>query len=447
MAETPNLEDMTLTGKIRAHRIADAIKARAASYAISNADSKKRLSQLDLWNSVWRRIGRTVPYYKRLVEEGRLPEHFRCWDEFIDRMPISNRSTLKNEGKGMISTERPIDFHRITGGSTAEPIQIPAWHSEVRYTEPDMWLGRSWYGVSPASRLFLLWGHSHLLGTGIKGWINARKRMSLDRMLGYLRFSAYDLRPEILRRAALELIRFKPDYLIGYSVALDLFASANTALRDELRALSMKMAVGAAEGFPSPESEARLGDLFGCPIAMEYGSVETGLMAHTHPSGGYRVFWGTYFMEAERKLPESPNMTVRVTSLYPRCTPLVRYEIGDEIENWDHKEERVLGMESFKRVVGRCNDYVLLEDGARIHSEAFTHAVRACPVIASYQVVHSSTDLRIRYTSDIPLSGSQIAQIRERLGKIHPALRKTEFERIDRLIQTVAGKTRMVIKN
>jgi phenylacetate-CoA ligase len=310
-----------------------------------------------------------------------------------------------------------------------------------------MWLGRSWYGVSPASRLFLLWGHSHLLGAGIKGWLNARKRMVLDRMLGYFRFSAYDLRPEVLGRAALKLIRFKPDYLIGYSIALDLFASANTSLREELRALGMKMAVGAAEGFPSSESEARLGDLFGCPIAMEYGAVETGLMAHTHPSGGYRVYWRTYFMEAERRCPESHNMTVRITNLYPRCTPLVRYEIGDEIETWEHKEERILGLESFKRVVGRCNDYVLLEDGARIHSEAFTHAVRACPVIGSYQVVQSGTHLCIRYTSDVPLNGSHISQIRERLGKIHLALGRMEFERVDRLMQTVAGKTRMVIKN
>ena len=135
----------------------------------------------------------------------------------------------------------------------------------------------------------------------------------------------------MMRRAAEELLRFRPAYVLGYSVALDLFAAANRDRREQLRASGVRLVVGTAEAFPTRESANRLRDLFGCDVAMEYGAVETGLLAHTHPEGGYRAFWRSYLLEVAGG--EHPGRLL-VTSLYPRCLPLVRYEIGDEIYCW-----------------------------------------------------------------------------------------------------------------
>ena len=59
---------------------------------------------------------------------------------------------------------------------------------------------------------------------------------------------------------------------------------------------------------------------------MEYGAVEAGLGAHTHPSGDYPVFWRSHIL----------------TSLYPRAFPLARYEIGSE-DTLPPEQERVAG--------------------------------------------------------------------------------------------------------
>ena len=69
----------------------------------------------------------------------------------------------------------------------------------------------------------------------------------------------------------------------------------------------------------------------------------------------------------------------------------------DQIQLAEDAPDRVLGVTSFDRVVGRCNEYVELADGSQIHSEAFTHAVRSCPQIDSYQVVHSDGDTAISF--------------------------------------------------
>jgi phenylacetate-coenzyme A ligase PaaK-like adenylate-forming protein len=138
---------------------------------------------------------------------------------------------------------------------------------------------------------------------------------------------------------------------------------------------------------------------------------------------------------------------VRVTSLYPRCFPLVRYELGDEIELWEREADFATGIDSFKRVIGRCNDHVQLMDGAIIHSEAFTHAVRSCRAISGYQVVQAGTSVNIDYTAPSNLPAEQLAEIRSRLAKVHPQLGLVEINRVERLQQTIAGKTRMIIRN
>ena len=80
------------------------------------------------------------------------------------------------------------------------------------------------FGYTPSSRLFLIWGHSHLLGTGWRGRINHVRRKLGDAVIGYKRVDAYRLNRSLCQRHAESLIRFRPLGLIGYASALDLFA-------------------------------------------------------------------------------------------------------------------------------------------------------------------------------------------------------------------------------
>jgi phenylacetate-CoA ligase len=433
---------MTLAGRLRERRYHDEITVQQRSYEVEEPAERRR-QQLELLNAEWQRAVADVPYLERILREHDLPARFTSLEEFAARVPVMTRDTLRREGKALASRSRPGDLVRMTGGSTASPVQIPAWSSEFTLGRADLWRVRGWYGITPASRLFMIWGHSHLLGTGLMGrWRGAYRRLS-DRLLGYQRFSAYDLRPETLRRAADELLRFRPDYVLGYSVALDQFARANVGRRDALRNAGVRAVIATAESFPAPDSGTRLGELLGCPVAMEYGAVETGLIAHTHPAGGYRVSWRSQLVEAE---PSATGHRIRVTTLGPRCVPLVRYEIGDEIELAEPVSGLAVGVDSFARVIGRCNDYVPLADGAQIHSEAFSHALRPCAEIVSFQVAIGGPELRIRYVAGEELREARIGEIRERLRKIHPGLAAARLERVERLPQSVAGKTPMVVR-
>jgi phenylacetate-CoA ligase len=433
---------VTVVAGLRARLYAPRIRRAAAAHGGASADRRAE-RQLALLNDEWRRILARVPHYRDLHRAGALPETFGSLEEYRASVAPTTRAAVQQELERRTCDDRPPDAVRMTGGSTSRPVRIPAWGDEGRDAALAPWLGRSWYGVSPADPLFTIWGHGHLLGGGLRGRLAGLRRAGADRLLGYRRFPAYDLRHEALRRAADALLRFRPRWLVGYSVALDLFARANADRAAELRGLGLAMVAATAESFPDPGSAARLSELFGAPVAMEYGAVETGVVAHTHPQGGFRVFWNSYLVDAERTA--SGRHEVRITSLYPRSFPLVRYEIGDEIELDDPSVTRAVGLDRFARVVGRCNDYVPLGDGSLIHSEAFSHIMRSCPEVRAFQVAHGGSGISIRYVADRPLSAERTEQLRQRLARIHPGLRPARLERVDALPQTVAGKTRMVV--
>jgi len=305
-----------------------------------------------------------------------------------------------------------------------------------------MWLARSWYGIQPSDRLFLIWGHSHLLGRGLAGLYKRLTRQIKDSFLGYYRFSAYNINKISMRKAAECLIRYRPQYIIGYSNALDAFARANEDRANQLSSLKLKAVIGAAEGFPATDSKECIEKVFGAPVAMEYGAVETGLMAHTHPNGGYTAFWRTYFIEAAEN-GSSEGRKVRITSLFPRCFPLIRYEIGDEIEL--QAGLAALGVRQFQRVMGRSSDYLLLPDGSRIHATLINDVIRSYIEIKGFQSIQDSNEICLALVAK-ELTNETLRNIRYSMGIIHPYLANIKIETVENLEQSIAGKTPIVIK-
>lgn len=430
---------MTLLARLRAARLKRPLDDYAAFYSDGTADVAA--FQLDRLNRSWSAALVRSPFARRLKEQLGLPLAFDSWNRFEDQVPITDKSLLRGiveQTEGDNSTGRLI--WRSTGGSSAEPFRFPIWPDERRHAGLDMWLGRRRLGIAPSDRLFLLWGHAHLLGSGARGAFNAAKRRLSDRLLGYVRHSAYDLSAEGLLAAGKSLLESRPHYVIGYSTALDRFARVNGARREAIAALGLKAVIATAEALPGPESRQRIESCFGAPLAMEYGAVETGPIGYENPFGGqsgYSTFWAHHRLERFGGGPGPDELAV--TSLYPRALPLLRYRLRDLIE----ARESVLTR--LDRVIGRCNEQVRLADGAVIHSEAFSHCLRDSPIDAFQIVAPEEGELYIRYEAKAELPQAALGEIRSRLARINPVLSSTEFRQIPRLELSPAGKHRMVV--
>ena len=399
--------------------------------------------QLARVNELWDWASRNIPYYRRLVENG-LPRRFASLPQYIAMAPPLTREILQDTDVPCWSRDPRPDGKRITGGSTAKPIQVPSWRREYEENRLDPWLGRSWYGIGPRHRLMLYWGHSHLLGEGWRGKVNGWARSLKDRLQNYRRHSSYDMSESALENAGRRLLEAGAHFVMGYACYLDRLARTNAHLSSAYADLGLKAVIAAAEGFPFEDSETRIADVFHAPVGMEYGSVETGLVAHTHPAGGYRVFWKTYLLEYS---PGPELQEVFVTSLFRRCTPLFRYRLHDSYEVSD-ESPRAAGCSalSFGRIAGRSNRTIRLPNGRSLHSEAVSHIVRGVPRITGYQAVSREERVTLNVTVSGTLAEADVERIRGMAHRIDPRFGESlEVREVPELERTIAGKTPMVL--
>ena len=408
--------------------------------ALCGGESPSQI-QLRRMNMVWASMSSSVPYYNRLVCRKELPERFESWEEFLATVPVADRNFVREHQDELTDQRKKADFRRVTGGSTSEPVNLPGWRSELEETEANEWLARSWIGISPIDSSFRIWGHSHLLGRGLRYYQNRVARKLKDAALGIYRFSAYDLSDEALERAVRIYNGGHFVYVLGYSNAL--LQWARLILERKLSiARSPRAVIATAEGFPSAQCASLVKRVFDCPLIMEYGSVETNMIAQEDQFGGYRVLWMSYFVEALEG-GEGGGCRVRVTSLYPRAFPLMRYDLGDEIR----LSEPGFGVTRFDAVIGRCNETIVLPSGDVVHSEAVAHCVRDIPSVRAFQFVNENGRHFLNLKSEGGISSGERKEILSRLSKVNRQLGGTEIREVDRLVQTRAGKTPMIVNS
>ena len=264
-----------------------------------------------------------------------------------------------------------------------------------------------------------------------------------DFSFGYCRYSAYDLGKTALREAGRALLRFRPDYVIGYSVALHRLAHVNQNLQSALHDLRLKVVIATGESFPSPESSALISRVFGCPVAMEYGAVETGIIAHQRSDGRFQIFWANHFVEGIESKNWPGWYELLVTTLYPRLVPLIRYRIGDLVCGNPSAAEFD---QTLAKVVGRCNDGISVGENAFIHSEAFSHVLRDVVEIQAFQIIQKGTgEIIVNYIADQNLTGEIEARLHRRIEKVDKRLNIERFQRVGRLQESVSGKTKRVV--
>lgn len=400
--------------------------------------------QLTKFNKLWQNIQKNVPYYRQLIAKGEIPTTIKSWEDF-NQLPIVDRAFVKKNIEEFTDNTREPDSWVTTGGSTGTPLKYPSWKTESRHYESNVWYARSFYNIRRSDRMFRMWGHSHTLGSGLSKY---KKIISFKiglPLIGYKRFSAYDLSDEQLKLAGDQIIQFKPDYIIGYSKALQMLAKANVDRQKDLHKLNLKAVIGAAEGFDKEQDKEFISQIFGSPVGLEYASMETKLLAHTHPHGGYRVLWRDNLVECvDEQGNPSESGRILVTSLYSRAFPLVRYELGDIITGTNKSLNSVF---SFEQVKGRDNDFLMLDEKTPIHSESITHAIKFSEKVTAYQIRYTE-DLKhtIYLKSNKEINEQDIQEIRRRLNKIDKRLGNLEIKQTENLKQTIAGKTKWLME-
>jgi phenylacetate-coenzyme A ligase PaaK-like adenylate-forming protein len=298
-------------------------------------------------------------------------------------------------------------------------------------------------GYTPGNKIFLLWGHAHLLGSGWRRYWNHFKRSLKDAILGYQRASAYTLDKETCEDIAERLIQFKPFGVIGYAAALDAFLRLTPEYHAAFRNLGVQFVMPAAEAPPHEDTISMIEDVFGCTTIQEYAGVEFGQVAMKIGSDPFHVFPDLNVLETGADRSASGSAAF-VTTLYDRYVPLIRYNTGDAIHGGEQTAQGHI--HRFREIAGRSNDSFQMQDGKVIHSEALSHCIRQETDVHGIQIVKKGERIEVRLVAHTEHTKPIEQRVRRRLNQVHEQLGTATIVWAEDMTVNRAGKRRWLVE-
>ena len=399
--------------------------------------------QLRRLNDLWGHARRAVPYYRRLSTQRNLPPRFGSLTEYFALMPVLDKQSIRDCPGSFLSGAAEAGCWHRTGGSTGDPTPVYWSHRAHREMLRAKYCCEQSYGVEVFDRRVFLWGHDGSFSPGLRGQMQRLGRPVEDRLRRRLRLSAYRLDEDHLRRAADRMQSFAPVIVYGYASAIELLGE--TMRRERMAIPSLRLAVMTAE--PADQTMVdRVGRNYGCSAAIEYGSVECGLIAYRMPgdvSVGTRLRTRDDMVIVETIAGEDGEYDIVVTVLNNPSFPLLRYRIEDTTSLPRRSCDRGFGY--LADVRGRCNDHVRTADGRRVHSMAIKHLIEPWTEIRRFTATQGSDGgLRVVLETPQPVSGSVVATIRRRLEETLQGY-SVRVETTDQIPGNRAGKHRWIV--
>ena len=403
-------------------------------------------SHIEEFNDVWRDAFENMPFYAQWKTKHRLPDKIGSLAE-LAHWPILEKQDLILNSDKLVRKDITRFHESVTGGATGEPLHFRTMSGESDAVTMNKWIGWARMGIYPDNRCFLLWGHRHFYGQGFRSNVKFAWRQFKDWVTNNLRADATDLSQGALTKDVEKLIRFKPECVIAYSASLLALVRSCGEYRERCQKLGIRAVICTAGPLTKSERE-EISEFFNAPVGMEYGSMEAGVMAYQTPmtGGKYKVFDNTHILHSETENSTGRHQ-ILVTTLTKRYLPLIRYRIGDYME-----DVSLCGngcVREFSEVTGRTGDLVDLGNGIRFHGYSLMVCAEENPKIVAYQLRVNKLLCKVKFVAQVlsPLSEDDKRKIQIHaadVASIGPEM--IEVEDVDELVKAPSGKIRLVIE-
>jgi phenylacetate-CoA ligase len=270
--------------------------------------------------------GRRIPYYREVfATAGFDPRRLAALDD-LAKLPLLSKEIIRARYRDLVDPDTaPTHIRKQTSGSSGQPFAFEYDRDSEVWRQAVKWRTYRWGGYRPGMRCFYYWG----MPLPLRGTHGAKVR--LDRALRRERYVDCLVQNDAaLSRAADALRRFRPEVVVGYSIALATLARFITdrGLRDWDRIA----VIGSSEPLYE-EDRAALVAAFGDGVFDTYGTRETMLLAaECDAHAGLHTMDDAQIVEVlVDGRPARPGETgeIVVTDLHNFGMPLVRYKNGD----------------------------------------------------------------------------------------------------------------------
>ncbi len=237
-----------------------------------------------------------------------------------------------------------------------------------------------------------------------------------------------------------QISELQPEVLSGYPSVLLVLARIGQLCG--FSAPKLKKVLPTAETCSREEAQ-ELELFFGAPVLQRYGSHEFSAMAHQCEHGSWH--WHSEVLKVEVRAPDGSirsegRGSLLCTSLANQSFPLVRYEIGDEVDLTPVACPCGRGLPTFSTIEGRTKDYVYCPDGSWISAHAFLAVLRRLPLL-QFQLIQEQPDmLHLLLVAEGVVPQPQLDWIAATFSEIHDGRLGLRILQVEELERSPGGK-------
>lgn len=324
-----------------------ALNAGSEFTELKDPEEVSRL-QLRALNNAWRRA-RTIPFYAEFARIHSLPSTIESLD-LLDEWPLLTKDILR-EHQGLVDATPGVTGHYFTSGSTGVPFAFPHGDQEFSARYASLWSYRVAHGLKPFDPFLHV--ANTVSGAGasrLQQYRTRAERVVRDVLGNSWKTNGFIGDPELADSAINAISLLRPKYLAGYASGITMIARRAMELGLEFPFLTH--VIPTSESVPDHDFRLMREGL-NVKIVIEYGSVETGVLAGSSPGADgwpLTTTWRSNLLRADRRSPST------VSTLSDRVFPLINYDLGDAItEKKVGPGGSIIEIDS---ILGRVSDFV-----------------------------------------------------------------------------------------
>ena len=389
-----------------------------------------------------------VGYYRDLFDRlGLTPSDIRTIDD-LQKLPLLDKKTVRKHLYFDLLSDNHDKKKMLkitTSGSTGEPFVLYAEKYQLEMRWAATLRSMEWTGYRFGDRQARLWHQT--IGMSWGQVIRERVDALFNRRLF---IPAYEMSDRNLPDSMAKLRSFKPVLIDGYAESFNFLA--HYIKHHGLQGVSSKGIISSAQALPD-QSRETIETAFGCRVFDKYGSREfSGIAYESDGHDGHLVVAENYIVEILKEgRPAQPGELgeVIITDLNNRCTPFIRYRIGDLAVAMDTRAPSPCGrgLPRIGRIEGRAQAVIVGANGNYLPGTFFMHYFKDFDyVVRQFQIIQTRLrHLTLKIVKADRFNDQLLSEILEGLRRYVGAEMEIDVEFVDFIPMVRTGKHQATI--
>lgn len=365
----------------------------------------------------------------------------------ISSLPIVNKEILRNNIDSItVKTSEKLEKSK-TGGTTGKSLEVKFFFrdSQERFAFLDDFRSRFGYELGKKTAWFS--GKNLLTDRDVKK--NVFWKTDFVHHVRY--YSTFHIKDDYLKYYVEDLIRFGPEYLVGFPSTILEIAKYGIVNGYDFPENTVKAVFPTAETI-TEETRYFIEKFFKAKLYNQYASSEGAPFIIECEKGNLHLELQTGVFEVldENNQPAQSGRLV-VTSFTTAATPLVRYDIGDSITLENAGKTCSCGNNNplVKEILGRIDDFIYSIENGKINLGNVSNTLKDTKGIIRFQAVQNKLDeLELYVVVDHHIYSKQIEKVflqnwRDRVGNVM----KVHLHYVSEISVEGSGKYRIVKNN